>query len=257
PKDTSSVDTLAEPITEGHPKPVRKTTEGKKALYADRSQSEPEFDKKEEKHNDKWVISTLLRTSGSISEGNPQNLQADVIGEEKLTNLYRSPGPSRNSYEKPFSIGLMLSRKMTDELSLETGLVYSYLSTTYTTPHEISPKTLKLHYIGIPVNIVATITEIGPRCKIYMSAGAMVEKGLVSYSTLDNMLDGPMKKKSKIEGIQCSISASAGISYKIFKNWDIYIEPHLSYYFDNNQPLSIRTVQHSITSINSGLRYEF
>jgi len=85
-----------------------------------------------------------------------------------------------------------------------------------------------------------------------------LEKGLAANNIEDtHMLDGPVARKSKIEGVQLSLSASAGISYKLIKNWALYMEPHLSYYFDNNQPLSIRTAHRTIPSINTGLRYEF
>lgn len=101
--------------------------------------------------------------------------------------------------------------------------------------------------------------------ELYASAGVMAEKGLQARLTeVDGrpVDDGShtgenMSTYSKIKGLQYSISASAGISYKIHRDLSLYAEPHISHYFDNDQPMSIRTVHRTIPTVNTGLRFEF
>jgi len=38
---------------------------------------------------------------------------------------------------------------------------------------------------------------------------------------------------------------------------ELYVEPRFSYYFDNNQPVSIRTDRPVSIGIGGGLRYSF
>ncbi|MDR2691614.1 MAG: porin family protein, partial [Dysgonamonadaceae bacterium] len=60
----------------------------------------------------------------------------------------------------------------------------------------------------------------------------------------------------KISGLQYSISFAPGIDYRIYRNYSVYFEPAISYYFDNKQPVSARTERPVVIGLNVGLRLE-
>jgi predicted porin len=89
----------------------------------------------------------------------------------------------------------------------------------------------------------------------------MVEKGILSHfvqRTYYDNIDNHMKtitSNEKIKGLQWSLGISPGVDYHIHKNYSFYFEPKLSYYFDNNQPKSARTIHPLVVGINAGVRY--
>lgn len=118
---------------------------------------------------------------------------------------------------------------------------------------------LDLHYLGVPVNLVVKLWD-HPKWNIYLSGGMMLEKGLRSKLHQDKIGTDQFEtlvEKKGIDGIQWSLNASAGVSYRLLKDWSIYLEPRLSYYFDNDQPVSIRTENSVIVGIGAGFRFEF
>jgi len=46
-----------------------------------------------------------------------------------------------------------------------------------------------------------------------------------------------------------------GISYRFANKMKLYVEPRLGYYFDNDQPMSIRTDRPVSVGIGAGLQY--
>ncbi len=207
----------------------------------------------EEKENNRYGLSASFSTAGS-SAGNRRGRYS--ISSDKTHPSHNTAHDKK--FSTPFSIGMIFSKGISRRTLLETGVVYNFLSTSFNIQDNNSSCTLKLHYIGIPLNATTEICKISPHCRIYITAGIMAEKGIVSILTKENQMTGiSVTKSHKIDGIQWSINSAAGISCNIFSNWSLYFEPHLSHYFENNQPLSIRTVKHTIASINTGLRYEF
>lgn len=213
--------------------------------------------------NKRWVASALLSSTGDKSGSGFNRLMSDSEG--NLGSAGNQNNEGKNRYSGILSFGLKISRQLSEKISLETGLVYSCLTTTFRTPEGPALKTLRLHYIGVPINLKMSLLKISPHMELYASAGVMAEKGLQARLTEvdgrpfdDGSHTGEnMSTYSKVKGLQYSISASAGISYKIHRNLSLYAEPHISHYFDNDQPMSIRTVHRTIPTVNTGLRFEF
>ncbi len=173
-----------------------------------------------------------------------------------------SPGPARSTitdleFAPPVSVGVSLHKELNKTFGLETGLVYSYLSTTYKGEYDSYEGGLKLHYIGIPLSVSAKIWK-NDHWKVYVSGGGMVEKGVQASVTKYSQESGKTNHRTEsIDGLQWSVHLSAGIAYCLPKNWEIYVEPKLSHYFNNDQPVSIRTEKPTLPGIAAGLRYAF
>jgi len=178
---------------------------------------------------------------------------ATLISEEDFKNI---------SYNLPLSFGITVKKELDRTFAIETGIVYSLLSTSFNKEFPRTDADLQLHYIGVPLNLHARIFgNRSSKCEIYLSAGGMVEKGVLSHYVQKNYYDNinnylkTIVLNEKIEGFQWSVGVAPGVDYKLFKNYSIYLEPKFSYYFDNNQPMSSRTKNQVVVGMNAGLRY--
>ena len=187
-----------------------------------------------------------------------QNVAQPTIEEILLNENY----PEVIHYP-PLSFGLTVKKDLNRTFAIESGVVYSYIATAFSRESSYKSKAdLQLHYIGIPLNIHSRLYgDHNSQWVFYLSTGGMVEKGILTslvkktfFEDIDNTVV-TASLNEKIKGLQWSVSISPGVDYKIYKNYSVYLEPKLSYYFDNNQPESART-EHPVTiGVNAGLRY--
>jgi hypothetical protein len=145
---------------------------------------------------------------------------------------------------------------------MESGLNYTYLYSTFENKVPRRDASLTLHYLGIPLNAAF---DLMPHARspwnLYLSAGGMVEKGILAryaqntYDTGNNVFVSTTITNEKISGLQWSLHAAFGLSYKVNRHYSLFLEPKVSYYLDNNQPFNIRTEHPFVPGINFGLRH--
>ena len=110
------------------------------------------------------------------------------------------------------------------------------------------------HYIGIPLDVYFNIFG-NEKWNTYASVGGCIEKCVCNrYNGVYDNLD--INHKTAVEGIQTSVKAGLGVEYSPVKFLGIYLDPSLRYYFDNNQPRSIRTSQPLSFGVEAGLRFK-
>lgn len=232
--------------------------------------------------NNKWAFTAAISTNNSKSQGIDNNTlksgTSDKPG-EMLNPEYNSNFPNNTfdqgniiikdaqAYQKfdhsvPVSVKLAISKKFTDRLAVETGLTYTYLTSKIrqsgTSRREIKQE---LHYLGVPLNLIVNVWSSN-RWDIYVSAGGMLEKGLhqkmkEEYYNSANKLNTNANVNRGIKGVQWSLNSSVGVSYNLFKDVGVFFEPQYSYYFENDQPASIRTDKKSSFGLSGGFRFEF
>jgi len=167
------------------------------------------------------------------------------------------------NYHLPLSFGVTVKKELNRTFAIESGIVYIFLSTSFN--REDFPTTsadLQLHYLGIPLNLHTRLFgDRHSQWEMYLSTGGMVEKGFLShfvqktyYDNVGNVVE-TIVSNEKIKGLQWSVNISPGVDYRIYKNYSIYLEPKLNYYFDNGQPVSARTKNPVVVGINAGIRY--
>lgn len=239
----------------------------KASTYYGSSEINKKYDDKllayEPKSNNKWEISAEMGISKLKSEsknyyGMIMLAESSIINPENLL-MGVSNNPEVAEYAPPVSIGILARKRINPMLGFETGIVYSYLSTSFTDKNNYHySANLTLHYLGVPVNLIADIFSVKNILKVYASAGPMIEKGIKSeFNEHNPIIRQSARDVGIINGFQLSANASLGLSYKFYDKWNFYLEPKISYYFDNNQPTSIRTEKRTILGINSGFRYDF
>lgn len=211
--------------------------------------------------NDQW---TLIAAIGSGGGGNSDgtnlllvdsNIKGFMAAPAMKASTYMNPEDfSNKEFMPPVSISVRISKPITKVFSLESGISYTYLLTHLS--NDTYTGKLQLHYLGVPLYIRANIWNEN-KWKVYGATGAMLEKGIWSVynQQFSNSNDDIFTQEKGIDGIQWSFKASIGAAYMLYKNIDLYLEPQVSYFFDNNQPVSIRTEQPLVGGLNAGLRF--
>ena len=158
-------------------------------------------------------------------------------------------------YHLPLNFGLFVRKNITDWFAIESGLTYTYLSSTETikSNYAYQENKLKLHYIGIPMKAIFKVYSTD-RLSLYGGTGMTFEK------CVSGSITGKEKHKTNLEisNIQMSALFSAGINYKIINRWGLFIEPGVSYYFDDGSSIqTIRKEKPFNINIQGGIRYTY
>lgn len=144
-------------------------------------------------------------------------------------------------HNKPISFGFGVSRSLNDRFSLQSGLTYTYLSSTWTTSDEYHVKTTqRLHFIGIPLSLSYKIYEWN-RFNFYASAGFMAEmnvagsqKGELMRDVMtDDVVINSERRSIRMKELLFSANARVGISYPVLRFLSAYGEAGAAYHFDN------------------------
>lgn len=168
-----------------------------------------------------------------------------------------------SSYAIPVTFGATVKISFGNNWAIGTGLNYTMLQRTFAGKYtEYLDGVLKhdiesdirhtTHYIGIPVNAYYTFLS-GSRIKLYAYAGGTAEKAV---SNKFKVLDGPERitYSEKAKGMQFSAGAGLGVEFNVIDRLGIYVNPGVRYFFDCDQPVSIRTQQPFMMDFEIGLR---
>lgn len=180
---------------------------------------------------------------------------------EVLINNIGGDVNTKVKHRQPVRFGVSINYGLTKNLSLETGLNYSFLFSDLRSGTDRSHYDTKqgLHYLGLPLNLNFSILNFG-RGRIYISTGGMVEKCVYGTSKTEYIYEeGHRKgevKKMEVNPLQWSVNAAAGLSYGFSDFLGIYIEPGASYYFDNKNPIETVYSEKPLNfSLRVGLRF--
>ena len=218
--------------------------------------------------------------SGQLSMSILGNIQSNTRPEGPTNKMRRAPGSffmpaatkpgiSREgtefSFGLPVSGGISLRYDFNPRWGIGTGVVYTNLSRSFLGDYnkELDDKSIitlfdtditnQQHFIGVPVNVFFNIVNTGS-WNIHVRLDGMGEK-LVDNHFLIHDSEGDIHLHQKTEGLQFSTGVGVGLEFKFSPNVGIYFDPTLRYYFNGNQPRSIRTIQPLRMDFEAGLRF--
>ena len=166
-------------------------------------------------------------------------------------------------YGLPVSVGAGVKLDFTPRWSLGVGLNYTCLTRTFdgTYSHVNEAGIVdnvvnsdirnSQHYLGIPVNAYFNILD-SKHVNFYTYAGGAVEKCI---SDKYNVLSSNIIHKEPAKGVQLSANLGLGAEFMLGQHVGLYIDPSVRYYFDCNQPKSIRTDQPLMFGVELGCRF--
>ncbi|GHT03203.1 hypothetical protein AGMMS49525_07890 [Bacteroidia bacterium] len=152
-------------------------------------------------------------------------------------------------YDMPIAVSLSVRKNFAEDWALESGLTYTYLKSTETRSFpkgNTMSKTLRLHYLGVPLKLVYSIYD-NHRLSLYASAGGMIEKCVSGRESTENTTSD-----LSIPELQWSLSGNVGVNYKLSDTFGLFVEPGINYYFDDHS--GVQTIRKD-KSLNIGVQF--
>ncbi len=181
-------------------------------------------------------------------------------GESGITEL------STSTYGIPLTLGVGVRYYLLPKLSIGSGLDYSLLTRTFTGRYRgTSPETGEeiqevgnishyLHYIGIPLGLYYDLLGTD-NFKLYVYGLGEAEYCLASKYTL--FATPNITHSEQVKKLQYSIGGGLGIEFRLSNMLGLYADPGFRYYFQSDQPKSVRTDKPVMVSFDAGLRFNF
>lgn len=189
-------------------------------------------------------------------------MQNDIEGDLGTGYSLLKPGDyTEIEHRPPLTFSLIASFPVNERLTFDTGLSYTYLYSRFSRDDQyVYRASLQQHYIGVPVNMRYRLWH-NDAWSVYLFGGGSIEKGLRSIYKQDIENNGNTvfhtRAHHSIKGFQLSAQGGAGFSHRLNNNLHLFAEPRLIYYFNNNQPMSARTENPLVFSLNVGMRFQF
>lgn len=146
---------------------------------------------------------------------------------------------TRSDHKRPVRLALTASYPVGKTLSVETGLAYTTLRSTFSNElgGTVTQTEQTLRYLGVPLNVTASVYG-SKRFSLYLGGGGMAEKCLSGKSVTTDRLYGvrqgdDVRKNLDVKPLLWSLNASAGLQVNLSGNAGLYVEPGVSYHFDD------------------------
>ena len=221
----------------------------------------------------RWTLSTSAMTGmGASSVTNSTATYVEAVGPDDVIwadnpqlgiGIFNQGKSVKTKYKHrlPVRVGLNVAYRLTDRLSVESGVSYTRLSSDMKdgTKDNYSSGSQKLDYIGVPLNVKYRAFGYR-RLSVYASAGLLTEKCVSGKTTHEYVISGE-KKKHEAEDVaakpwQLSVNAALGAQFDVLRNVGVYVEPGVSYYFDDRSTLSTIYKEKPLNfNLNLGVRY--
>lgn len=219
--------------------------------------AEPKAYPQAEHHQQKPLRLTMgLFAQGNTTEMNNRHavmMNPQMIHQMAATRAFLLDYEERESHNQPLSFGLSVGYPLTPWLSLSSGVVYTKLSSTFTTlmPNHQIQRHQKLHYLGVPLNLQAHLLQ-WQGISLYLTAGAQADWNVKVESNTDG-INQVMDK----DRMQWSVGGSLGLAYHIIPQLSLYAEPGIRHYIDNGSTIK-NYFKDKPTSFNLqlGLRFD-
>ena len=175
---------------------------------------------------------------------------------------------SKKTHKQPVSFGILTSFNITKKLQIESGLIYTYLSseTRNKSSDFNNSEKVQFHYLGVPLNINYTLLSVN-KMDLFVTAGAMIEKdiyGKIKYKDEKEIV--PLKSGYAIESSskikqnnpQFSVATGVGINYPLYNNAKLFGKIGGRYYIDaKNEYKTYYSDEKLGLDIQLGIKFNF
>lgn len=168
---------------------------------------------------------------------------------------------TKTDHKFPIRAGLSVRYRLNSRWALESGLFYSYLASDITSgskrqQYDISQK---LQYVGLPLGVSYVLLD-RPHWNLYAAGGAAAEMCVSGRTHSHYVVDGQAlsgdEQDVRIRQLQWSVGATLGAQLNLTDHTGLYVEPGVSYYFDNHSHLSTYYQDHPLNfNLKVGLRF--
>ncbi len=256
----SVVTTTAAEAIEKETAPVSEVQQEEPVFVETGNWVEDESEIKERKTKVSLVLSGVAGTNSAQNNGNAGVIRRPTLSAAPIKTSVTQTEAGDN-YSIPLSFGVGTKISFNSRWSLGVGVNYTLLSRKFFGDYTKveSGKIVESiksdirntqHYVGIPVNAYYNIVE-NKFVNFYAYAGGAVEK---CVSDEYRVLSKDIQHKESVKGAQVSANLGIGVEFMLGNHLGIYVDPSARYYFNCNQPKSIRTAQPLMLGFEMGLR---
>ncbi len=157
-----------------------------------------------------------------------------------------APVTTEAEHRRPVRVALTVNKPLGRVFGVESGLSYSTLRSTFTKTSgaTVTESDQTLRYLGVPLNLTASAYS-SKRFAVYVSGGGMAEKcvsgRIRTTETVSGVRqDGANSTSLTVKPMLWSLNAAAGVQANLTGNLGLYVEPGVSYHFDDGS--SVQTV---------------
>ena len=204
-------------------------------------------------NNGEWYMETPVRRDDNFNDilANPMN----------STSRYNVAQKFDISHKQPISLGIGVGYTLNDRWTLQSGLVYTLLSSEWMDVFQEKHKQ-QLHFVGIPLGLSYKISEWN-KLRFYTSTGGMIEWNAggnikTKYYYYEDKAYRTEKESMRMKELQYSVNVRVGATYPVIRFINAYIEGGANYYFNNHSFIeTIRSDKPFHVSLQAGLRVGF
>lgn len=202
------------------------------------------------------VAGTDFSIAANKSKYGPDPFQSDVA---YRTSFYEEI--EKTDVRPPLSIGFKVSYNFSKRFAMESGIIYTELSTISKTVEMNSQYTefqQALYYIGIPIG--AKYDFISRKSfSVYLLQSLIFEKGVQAVNRTFRYEEGSRvateKEFTTIYGMQLSTLSAAGIDLNLYRRISLYGESGIQvFYLNRTQPFNIRSAKTIWPVFHAGIR---
>ena len=170
-----------------------------------------------------------------------------ISGDRAIVNLDHLYDTYAYKHNQPLSFGATVRKELPYGLSLETGLVYTYLKSEVTMIANTPSVDQSLHFLGVPLRLDWTFLNRS-NFTMYLGGGGMVEKCLSAKFGPDMISE---------KSVQFSMFGAVGAQYNLGDHIGLYFEPKISHYFTDTNLRTIRTDSDVDLTLQLGVRFRY
>ena len=208
-------------------------------------------------NNGEWYMETPVRRNDNFNDF--LSNASGSVSDYSATNISRVDV----THKQPVSFGIGIGYALNNRWTLQSGLVYTFLSSEWRTSLDFSDKyKQQLHFLGVPLGLSYKIADWN-KIRFYTTAGVLAEWNISGNIKAKNFYyeDNAYRTEKeyiRMKEMQWSVNARVGANYPIVRFINAYVESGANYYFNNNSSIeTIRSDKPFHLSLQAGLRFGF
>ncbi|MGL5731529.1 MAG: outer membrane beta-barrel protein [Bacteroidales bacterium] len=185
----------------------------------------------------------------------------------ELMQMVRPAGQIEDAKVKhftPLSLAVMFDKELIRNLSAEIGVSYTYMRSELRSNSSFRNETQHLHYLGVPLAFRYKVWS-WKGLSAYVKAGGAIDFNIAgtwkeAYSYNADYGRGSLSAFDEAleSRPQLSVNGAVGVGYSLSNLFQLYFEPGIAYYFDNNSYIiNIRKDKPVDLSLQLGARFKF
>ncbi len=175
------------------------------------------------------------------SPANPPSNGHNPGSSDEPFQYSNDPNDYNYPHQVPIRVGAKVAFNIDDKWKIGSGLIFTRLKQKAEAKVGITYQEIggTFNYLGVPVDVSRNIWK-NEHFQVYATAGAMIEFNVTNHMQITRYNQGKktvITYNNRDHRPQFSTNAGIGAQYNIIDKLGIYVEPGVSYYFNNGSDI--------------------